>query len=149
MRKVLWALVAVLAGGVAARASEPAGLDGLGLGDIQAISESEGTQVRGLAASSSASGLSSLGAIFYDTSSGSKANIDLVNFSAGGEDGGAPGDTVSAQNFNAIGSTTALEITFPGAAAGLSAFSAGGSSQSQANGTVTPFTVPAPATFVP
>jgi len=149
MRKFLFALVAVLVCGSAVSANEPVALEGLGLDGLQSMSETEGKQVRGLAATSSASGLSSLGAIFYDTSSGSKANVDLVNFSAGSEDGNAPGSTVSAQNFNSIGSTTALEITFPGAGSAISAFSAGGSSQSQANGTVTPFTVPAPATFVP
>ena len=149
MRKFLFALVAVLACGSFVSANEPVALEGLGLDGLQSISETEGKEVRGLAATSSASGLSSLGAIFYDTTSGSKANVDLVNFSAGGEDDDAPGATVSAQNFNAIGSTAAIDITFPGAGAGISAFSAGGSSQSQANGTVTPFVVPAPATFVP
>jgi hypothetical protein len=148
MRKFLFALVAVLACGSFVSASEPA-LEGLGLDGLQTISETEGMEVRGLAAVSNASGLSSLGAIFYDTTSGSKANLDLVNFSAGGEDDAAPGGTADAQNFNSIGLTTGIDITFPGAAAGVSAFGGGGASQNVVNANPAVFTVPAPATFVP
>jgi hypothetical protein len=156
MRRYLFASVAVLACGSFVSANEPVALEGLGLDDLQSIGETEGAEVRGLAATSSASGLSSLGVIFYDTLSGSKANVDLVSYSAGAETGDARGSAVSAQNSNGIGIATGLFIAFPGSPAGgaapsafLSAFGAGGSSQSQANGRVAPFSVPTPATFVP
>ena len=148
MRKFLFALVAVLACGSFASANEPVALEGLGLDGLQSISETEGKQVRGLAGISNASGLSSLGAIFYDVTTGSKANVDLVNFSAGTEDDAAPGATADAQNFNVIGIGTALDITFPGSAAGISAFSAGGSSSSVVNANPLVFVVPDPV-FAP
>jgi len=156
MRRYLFASVAVLACGSFVSANDPVALEGLGLDGLQSIGDTEGKEVRGLAATSSASGLSSLGVIFYDTLSGSKASVDLVSYSASAEDGDAPGSAVSAQNFNGIGMSTGLFISFPGSPAGavapsafLSAFGAGGSSQSQANGVATPFSVPTPATFVP
>lgn len=149
MRKFLFALVAVLACGSFVSANEPVALEGLGLDGLQSISETEGKQVRGLAGISNASGLSSLGAIFYDVTTGSKANVDLVNFSAGGETDAAPGGTADAQNFNVIGVGTALDITFPGTTtAGISAFSAGGSSSNVVNANPAVFVVPAPA-FAP
>jgi len=149
MRKILFALVAVLACGSLVSANEPVALEGLGLDGLQLISETEGKQVRGLAAVSNASGLSSLGAIFYDTTTGSKANVDLVNFSAGGEDDNAPGGTADAQNYNAIGFGADLTITFPGTTTAIiSDFTAGGSSSNVVNANPAVFVVPNP-TFVP
>jgi len=103
MRKFFGAVAAVVMAASTVVAAEPVELDGVGLGGIEQISDVEGKSVRGLSASSAASGLSSLGAIFYDVTSGSKANIDLVNFSAGEESAAAPGAGVDAQNYNAIG----------------------------------------------
>lgn len=149
MRKFLFAFVAALACGSFVSANEPVALEGLGLDGLQTISETEGKQVRGLAAISNASGLSSLGAIFYDIETGSKANVDLVNFSAGNETTDLEGDNVDAQNFNVIGLTADLTVTFPGAStATISDFSAGGSSSSALNNGVAAFVVPAPA-FAP
>jgi len=146
MRKFFGAVAAVLMAASMAGAAEPVSLDRIGLGGLEQLSDVEGTSVRGLSASSTASGLSSLGAIFYDVASGSKANIDLVNFSAGAESAAAPGASVDAQNYNAIGIAGDLAVTFPGGTtAGVSAFSAGGSSQSGANIGVTTFVVPNPA----
>jgi hypothetical protein len=156
MRRYLFASVAVLACGSFVSANDPVVLEGFGLDGLQSIGDTEGKEVRGFSATSSASGLSSLGVIFYDTLSGSKASVDLVSFSAGAEDGAAPGSAVGAQSFNGIGMGTGLYISFPGSPAGavspsafLSAFGAGGSSQGLANRVVTPFSVPTPATFVP
>jgi hypothetical protein len=146
MRKFFGAVAAMVMAASTVGATEPVSLDGVGLGGIEQISDAEGKSVRGLSASSAASGLSSLGAIFYDVTTGSKANIDLVNFSAGEESDAAPGAGVDAQNYNAIGIAGDLAVTFPGdTTAGVSAFSAGGSSQGGANLGVAAFVVPNPA----
>jgi len=146
MRKFFGAVAAVLVAASMAGAAEPVALDRVGLGGLEQLSDVDGAAVRGLSASSTASGLSSLGAIFYDVTSGSKANIDLVNFSAGEEGQAAPGASVDAQNYNAIGIAGDLVVSFPGGStAGISGFSAGGSSQSGANIGVATFVVPNPA----
>ncbi|MFM7070912.1 MAG: hypothetical protein ACKO38_03835 [Planctomycetota bacterium] len=155
MRKFLFALVAVLACGSFVSANEPVALEGLGLDGLQSISETEGKEVRGLAAQAYASGLSSLGAIFYDTTSGSKANVDLVNFAMGGEGGagattgGADGSTNDGQAYNQIGLGAALTLTFPGAGATVSAFSAGGASQAGSSLGAATLALPVPASFAP
>jgi hypothetical protein len=156
MRKFLFALVAVLACGSFVSANEPVALEGLGLDGLQSISETEGKEVRGLAAQAYASGLSSLGAIFYDSASGSKANVDLVNFSMGGEGGagattgGADGSTNDGQAYNQIGLGAALTVTFPSTlTSGISAFSAGGASQGGSSLGAATIAMPAPASFAP
>jgi len=68
MRKYVLAVVAVLALGSSVQAGEPA-LAKLGLGGLEQISEKEGMQVRGLAASSFSSGTTSVkGLLMSDTS---------------------------------------------------------------------------------
>jgi len=68
MRKYVLAVVAVLALGSSVQAGEPA-LAKLGLGGLEQISEKEGMQVRGLAASSFSSGTTSVkGLLMTDTS---------------------------------------------------------------------------------
>ncbi len=146
MRKFFGAVAAVLMAASMAGAAEPIALSRLGLGGLERMSDAEGASVRGLAAATAASGLSSLGAIFYDVSSGSKANVDMVSFSAGSEDRAAPGAVLDAQNYNVIGMNPGITITFPSElTAGIGAFTAGGSSQSGLNLGAAAFVVPNPA----
>lgn len=146
MRKFVLAVVAVLACGSLAQASEPSLAD-FGLGGLVKVSDEAGKEVRGLAAQ--ASGLSNLAAIMYDTTTGSKANIDLVNFSLGQDDAASVAGGV-AQNMNQIGVAGTLTVTFPGTTtASIGAFSAGGVSQgllNQNNIAQITFTTPVDAT---
>lgn len=139
MRKLVLSVVVLFAAVSVASADEP-NLSDLGLGGLEAVSDAAGSQVRGLAPGTHASGLSNLAAIFYDVDSGSKANVDLVNFSQG-EDATATASATGglSQNYNQIGIGAALTLTFAGSTGGITAFSAGGASQNVMSvGTATP-----------
>jgi hypothetical protein len=140
---VLAAVLMVLSCGVAS-AKEPVSLSKVGLSGIKKMSDRQGHKVRGLAVKAVASGLSSLGAVIYDPDSGSRVNLDLVNFSYGGDAAGC-GPNVDAQNFNVIGiGPTAFVFSVNDFTASIGPFSAGGSSQSIVNGGASSFIVPNP-----
>lgn len=127
MRKFVLAMALILIGASAAEAKEPINLAKYGLSSLRKMSDRDAQRVRGTGMVT-ASGLSSLAAIFYDPSTGSKANVDLVNFSYGSDNCAC--DSALAQNYNQIGVQGPLTISFPGGVtASISTFSAGGASQ--------------------
>lgn len=145
MQRIIVAMLIAIGGVSSVAAREPVSLSKVGLSSLRRISDREGSKIRGAASGVSASGLSSLSAIFYDPSTGSRVNFDLVDFSAAIADNGC-GARSDAQNYNAIGLTGPLNILFPsGLTASISSFSAGGSSQAVLNGGALTFTVPNPS----
>lgn len=144
MSKYVLAVMLVVVGATAVDAKEPLKLSRYGLSSLRKMSDREGNSVRG--AGVTASGLSSLSAIFYDPTTGSKANVDLQNFSLAHDP--AACSTAVAQNYNQIGVSGPLLITFPsGLTASISSFSAGGASQGLLNPIGVPFLVQNPTTI--
>lgn len=146
MRRLVLALLVVLVGAPVVSAKEPLPLAKYGLNSLRRMSDKEGNSVRGTAVT--ASGISSISAIFYDTTTGSRVNFDLVDFSVG-TDPYCMTDQ-AAQNVNQIGVTGPLTITFPsGVTASISTFNAGGFSQGLVSSRVTPLTFTMPTNAAP
>lgn len=132
MKKMIFSMLALFAA-VPAIAAEPVELSGLGLSNLQEVSEEAGLEVRGLSSNAHSSGLSTIRAFAIDPSTGSTFNANASNFAKSSQDGTVAVD--SNANSNTFAGFTALTFTVD-AGAPATAWSAtiGGSAASSGLG---------------
>jgi hypothetical protein len=130
MKKMIFSMLALFAA-VPAIASEPVQLSGLGLSDLQQVSEETGLQVRGLSSNAHSSGLTTIRAFAIDPSTGATFNANASNFARSSQDGtvgfeGSLGSTASSNTFAGfndltfeigLGESTGFGVRLDGAAA--------------------------------
>lgn len=131
MKKVMFAALALFAAPVLA--SEPAELRGLGLDSIQAVSEQEGLQVRGLSSLSSAMSVNSLAGLIYDPATGSQTNFEAASFNNGSSEQTV--NTANSSGAEASIGMTALSMEVGLFSASVSQFALFSGGQSGAQGT--------------
>lgn len=136
MKRMIFSMLALFAA-VPAMAAEPFELSGLGLSDLQAVSEETGMEVRGLSSSAHSSGLTTIRAFAIDPATGSTFNANASNFAKSAQEGAATVESGTSSNtfagFTAlvfeVGGNPIASLDGSGASSGLAstnAFGAGG-----------------------
>lgn len=126
MKRMIFSMLALFAA-VPAMAAEPFELSGLGLSDLQAVSEEAGMEVRGLSSNAHSSGLSTIRAFAIDPATGSTFNANASNFAKSSQDGTAAiASDASSNTFAgftalvfAVGGNPIADLSGSGASSGL------------------------------
>lgn len=132
----------LVASGHAAAAAPEGQLQGVGLGSLRLVDESEGMKVRGLSSRSYSMGVASLSVLIYDPATGSQTNIDIAHFSNSSSEATVSDPTSTA--VEGVVGFTGLGIEIGGFRANLSqgALFFGGQSATQGNFSVNSLNVP-------
>lgn len=126
MKRMIFSMLALFAA-VPAMAAEPFELSGLGLSDLQAVSEEAGMEVRGLSSNAHSSGLTTIRAFAIDPATGSTFNANASNFAKSSQDGAVAANSDASSNtfagFNAlvfeVGGAPIASLSGSGASSGL------------------------------
>lgn len=136
MKRIIFSMLALFAA-VPVMAAEPVELIGLGLSDLQTVSEQAGMEVRGLSSNAHSSGLTTIRAFAIDPLTGSTFNANASNFAKSSQDGTTIANSGTSSNtfagFNAlvfaVGGNPIASLAGSGTSAGLAStqdFSAAG-----------------------
>lgn len=97
MKRIIFLMLAFFAA-VPAMAAEPVELIGLGLSDLQAVSEEAGMEVRGLSSNAHSSGLTTIRAFAIDPATGSTFNANASNFAKSSQEGAVAENSDASSN---------------------------------------------------
>lgn len=126
MKKIIFSVLAMFAA-APLMASEPVELSGLGLSELEQVSDETGMEVRGLSSNAHSSGLTTIRAFAIDPATGSTFNANASNFAKAAQDGATTDNSDASSNTFAgftslvfeVGDNEIASLSGSGASSGL------------------------------